>query len=65
MLATRLGPILIPDYDFQHLERWELNEKYGWKNVAVAAYVQKFAVKPGSYLLDTRSKEIKKVPLPI
>ncbi len=61
LLATRLGPVLIPDFDFSHLERWELNEIYGWKNVAVADYVRRFAVKSGSYILDTKTKNIKNV----
>ena len=65
MQATRIGNVQIPDFDFQHLEKWELNEKYGWKNVAVADFVRKFATKSGSYMLDTRTKEVKQIPHPI
>ena len=65
MQATRISNIQIPDFDFQHLEKWELNEKYGWKNVAVADFVRNFANRSGSYMLDTKTKEVKHIPNPI
>jgi hypothetical protein len=62
MLATKLGEVFIPDFDFAHLEKWELNEKYGWKNVAIAQFVKKYAVRSGKYVLDTTDKEVKEAP---
>jgi len=59
MLATRIGNILVPDFEFIHLEKWELNEKYGWRNVAVADYVRRYSTRPGTYILDTKTKTVK------
>jgi len=65
MLATRLGNVNIPDFDFLHLEKWELNDKYGWKNIAVADYVRRSAARPGSYMLDTKTKVVTQNQQPI
>jgi len=62
MLATKLGTVFIPDFDFLHLEKWELTEKYEWKNVAIAQFVKKYAVRSGKYVLDTQTKEVKEAP---
>jgi hypothetical protein len=61
LLATKIQDVLIPDFDFLFLETWELNEKYGWKNVSVANFVRDIATKPRAYVLDTVTKEVKPV----
>ncbi len=62
MLATVLGETFLPDFDFLHLEKWELHEKYGWKNVAIAQFVKRYAIRSGKYILDTTTKEVKDAP---
>ena len=39
MLATVIRGTIIPDYEFYYLDKYEMNQKYGWKKVIIATFV--------------------------
>ncbi len=61
-LATKINGVVIPDFEFDYLKDWELDDIYGWENVAVACYVRRFVKRSGHFMIDTLARKIATAP---